>query len=47
MDSLTKNPILQTAVSVILEITSMVATIELIVAAVTVKKIKSENGEVK
>ncbi|MBQ7715557.1 MAG: hypothetical protein IJT70_06785 [Clostridia bacterium] len=46
-DSLTKNPILQTAVSVILEITSMVATIELIVAAVTVKKIKSEIGEVK
>ena len=46
-DSLTKSPILQTAVSVILEITSAVATVELLVAAITVKKLKRELGEVK
>ena len=46
-DSLSKTPILQTAISVILEITSMVATIELLVAAFTVKKLEKELGEVK
>lgn len=42
-----QTPVLQTVVSVILETTSFVVTIELLVAAFTVKKLKKDPREVK
>ena len=46
-DSLASSKILQTAVSVIFEVTSTVVTLELLVSAFTVKKLEKELNEVK
>ena len=46
-ESLKLDSILQTVVSLIVETTSIIVTVELLVAAFTVKKLQKETGEVK